>query len=201
MPQTFTLTYSDGRPNTELTVPTSWRDVTTAQYLRLMAGTDTTTPVLCVLTDLTEADLGKLAATDAVYLNNCLAFAEDQTELHALTATPGLPDVGAASYGKLLLSQQYIESIQDDAHGFAAAAYMLALYSLPDDVKEEVLEAEHQGVLGLSITETYANLNFIWGRFLSFTQGTKATPATALNPTTTKRKPGSRRSGIASVLS
>ena len=139
-----------------ITVPASWADVSTAQYLALQAPD---APWLAVLTGLAPELLARLRDADAALLTARLAFALDAAPLRALLPTPGLYEVGNCLYGLLLRFEQFLGQ-HPDAPALAYGAYLCALYRnpvLPSQLDEPTLAAAHAAVLAAPITETFAD--------------------------------------------
>jgi hypothetical protein len=181
MPQTFTLTPSDGSDALTLTVPTSWGDVTLATYLRLLTEPD----ALAVLLGLDSDTVGRIAADDAVYLVNALAFTADHGALAELEAEPGLLDVGTGPYSLLMLATQHIESLPDNTPGLVAAPYLFALYrcqQLYGKVDEAKVEAMRLAVLQEPVQRVYANCHFFIKGWRRSTSGTSPKKMNGSNP-------------------
>lgn len=155
MPASFTLII-DGQPKLGLTVPTSWADVTTAQYLALQAPA---APWLAVLTGLAPAQVASLSEDAAALLTDRLAFAFDAAPLRELLPTPNLYEVGNCLYGLLLRFEQFLGQ-HPAAPALTYGAYLCALYQnpvLPSLLDEPALAAAHAAVLATPITETFAD--------------------------------------------
>jgi hypothetical protein len=124
MPTTLTL-----QPTGQvLTVPTSWFDVTLAQFVALEASEpdDERRPAE-ILLGLAAYGLDQLAADDVRYIANLIDFANEPEDVYELHPTPGLPEVGGLPWGTLLMAQQHF-SDNPEQPWLRSAAYLLALY-------------------------------------------------------------------------
>jgi hypothetical protein len=117
----LTLTTLDGAETVILSVPTSWADVTLQQFIDWQCSDR---PAIEVLGGITTEQLHRLGVNDAGYLLNLLAFA---VELPDPPVTPGLKDVGEASYGQMVLATQYLQQ-HPDKPLIWCAPYLYALY-------------------------------------------------------------------------
>jgi hypothetical protein len=176
-----------------LTVPTSWADVSLAQFVALHApeADDERRPAELLLS-LEAGGLDQLAADDVQYLSNLLAFASDASDMEALLPTPGLPDVGSLPWGCLVLCQQQFEA-NAERPALASLPYVLALYRCQlrygnTDRLDQVLAA----VLAAPVTEVYADGAFFLAAARRSRSGTPPTKATTQSPTTTSLKPVAR---------
>jgi hypothetical protein len=197
MPQLLSLVSVTGQ-RYELRVPTSWADVRLADYIHLLANPQR--PRICVLSGLNEDTLYQLAADDAVYLLHCLSFLEDETPLTRALPPPDLADIGQASYGQLLLVQQFLE---DNPHQPALfyAPYVYAVYESerrygPDNSPEK-LQQLYQDTLDAPLPQVFANLVFITGAWQNFNSATPPPPKTTPSPTTTNTRPASKNWAVA----
>jgi len=177
MPTTYVLCFSNSNDPFELEVPTSWRDVSTERFLHLQTDTNEETPLLSVLTALTPEQVGQLSADDSKYIVNALDFIQDHAPLMQLPPAKDLPTIGESSYGKLMQAEQYIAQTPNRP-GFGAAAFMVALYSLPDNADPVQLAQRYQWTLQQPVTETYPAMVFIWAAWQTFKKATPPTPKT-----------------------
>jgi hypothetical protein len=191
MPQLLSLVSVTGQ-RYELRVPTSWADVRLAEYIHLLANPQQ--PRLCVLSGLSEETLYQLAAADAVYLLHCLSFLEDETPLTSTLPSSELVTIGQASYGQLLLVQQFLE---DNPHQPALfyAPYLYAVYESerrygPENSPEK-LQQLYQHTLDAPLPEVFANLVFMLGAWQNFKNATPPDPKITPSPTTTNTRPAS----------
>jgi hypothetical protein len=172
MPQTFTLT--DGTTPLTIVLPTSWADVTLETFLRLNGADEL--GMLAIFTGLDRDTMGRLAADDALYLANALAFAADITPILEQPADADLAEVGASPYGVLLLATAYVESLPEGTPGMAASPYLYALYrcqQLYGKVDDAKVEAMRLAVLAEPVAKVYANCAFFLN---SYKRATSATP-------------------------
>ena len=187
MPTTLTLITPDGQPAQVLTVPTSWADVSLAQFVALHAPTpgDERTAAELLL-GLPAGGLGQLAADDVPYLANMLAFAQDASPVLALLPTPGLPDVGSLPYGTLLLAQAVFEA-EPDRPALAYGPNLLALY------RSQMVLGKYNGdhvaaclaaLLAAPVTESYADLSHFLQACRNWQPGTRQTTPTTASPKT-----------------
>ncbi|WP_400190692.1 hypothetical protein [Hymenobacter sp. B81] len=186
----FITTTPDGAECFNLQVPTSWADVTLAQYLRLLTEPDA--HPLCILTILTPAQLDRLHYTHVAILAHRLEFLADTAALSERASAPDLPDVGDSTYGQMVLATQYLEQHADQPL-LACAPYLYALYRHQqllgryDEVRLAEMEA---AVLAAPVPDVYADLVFIlaaWQRSTSATLPTSrmtwtSTPTTNSTP-------------------
>jgi hypothetical protein len=157
MPTTLTL-----QPTGQvLTVPTSWADVSLAQFVALHApaeGEPRTAAEL--LLGLEAGALDDLHIDEVQYFTTLLAFAADPSPVLELLPTPGLPDVGSQPYGCLVDVQQRLEE-EPDRPWLAHGPYLLALYRVQltygryDASKVAACEA---ALLAAPVTEVYGDM-------------------------------------------
>jgi hypothetical protein len=185
MPTTLTLTTPDGQPTQVLTVPTSWADVTLAQFVALyapVAGDPRTAADL--LLGLEAGSLNQLAADDVPYLANLIAFAADPSPVLELLPTPGLPDVGSLPYGCLLLVQQRFET-NADLPDLASLPYLLAVYRCQltyGNVDSERVDKFLTQLLAAPVTEVYADGAHFLAACRNWQAGTRQTKPTSTSP-------------------
>lgn len=190
MPLSISLVTPDGHSACDLTVPTSWADVSVAQYLRLLTEPDL--PRICILTDLEEDLLNRLAAQDATYLQVvCLDFLHHEEELAELKPTEGLADIGSSSYGQLLLVQQFMQANPDQIM-MVYAPWILAVYESERQLKtfnsNARMQQLYEDTLAAPLPKVYADLvAFLqaWSNFMNAT--TK--PMMTTSPTMTSSTP------------
>ncbi|MBO2010880.1 hypothetical protein [Hymenobacter negativus] len=191
MPTTLTLTALDTTP-LAITVPTRWPDVSFATFVDYLApAPDEQRLPAEILCGLDAGTLGALALTDAEYLLNLLAFSLDASDVLALPATPGLPDVGSLSYGAMLEVHQHLES-QPDRPPLASMAYILAVYRcelLWGKYNEAKVSAAHTALLEAPCTEVYPDASHFMSSWRNWQKGTNPTPKTAPSSTTKKSTP------------
>lgn len=184
MPLTLSLVTPDGEPAWHGAVPTSWADITVAQYLRLL--TETELPRICVLTTLEEETLNQIAAQDAAYLFSCVAFVEDESELLELKPSPDLVDMGSASYGQLLLVQQFMAANPDQIM-LAYAPWMYAVYESERQLRSFNSNARmqhlYEATLAAPLPTVYADLMAFLQAWSSFMRGSTR-PQMTTNPKT-----------------
>jgi hypothetical protein len=190
MPATLTL-HPTGQV---LTVPTSWADVSLAQYVALLApapeGEQLTAAEL--LLGLGAGGLDQLAADDVVYLSTLLAFSLDPEPVTALLPTPGLPDVGALPWGCLVLCQQEFEA-NAERPGLASLPYVLAVYRCQlRDGNTDRFEQVLAQVLAAPVTEVYADGAFFLAAARRSLSGTPPTKATSPTPPTKSSMPAAK---------
>ncbi|GAA4362158.1 hypothetical protein GCM10023185_29820 [Hymenobacter saemangeumensis] len=180
MPQHITLTPVSGGPLRTLSVPTSWADITLADFLRLQQeGATGETSVLAILLGLDVATVECIRAVDVAYLCHCLAFVLDASELLALPASADLPDIGAESYGLLRLATDHVQDLPEGTPGIVAGPYLYALYrcqQLYGKVDDAKVEAMRQAVLAEPVTTVYADVAFFLSSYRHAISGTRPTP-------------------------
>ncbi len=191
MPEQLTFTTPAGEQLHQELVPNNWGDVTLAQYIQLLS--TPSTPAVFVLTSITAELLGKLQATEASYLVNCLAFREDDSVLTEALPSKDLVNIGSATYGELLAVQQFMERHPDQPSIFYAP-WIYAVYESEKRFREknspEKMQQLYQDMLALPVTEAYADVVFMLGAWMRFTSATPPPPRTSASPTTTKSTPG-----------
>jgi hypothetical protein len=192
MPQHLSLVSTTGQPH-PLRVPTSWADLTLSDYIRWLRHPQE--PSICVFCGLSEATLHQLAAADAAYLLHCLAFLEDESPLTGALPPPELADIGQASYGQLLLVQQFLDENPDQPFLFYAP-YVYAVYESErrygKDNSSAKLQQLYQDTLTAPLPEVYAPVVFTMGAWRHFTSATPPPPKTTPSPTTTNTRPASK---------
>jgi hypothetical protein len=156
MSERLTLTTADGNEARQLTVPTSWADVTLNEYLAL-AVPGIRSPA-SVLTDLAPELLDNLPDAARTLLGRCLSFAQDHAPLLELLPTPGLFEIGKCAYGLYQQAAQYVADYPG-APALARGAYLYALYRNPTSSKmdHQLLALAHAAVLARPVTEVYAD--------------------------------------------
>ncbi|TGD82860.1 hypothetical protein [Hymenobacter wooponensis] len=181
----LSLTSADGTETITLQVPTSWDDVTLQQYIDYQCSEE---PAVCQLAGITQAQLDRLVYTDAGYLINLLAFA---AELPDPPLSEGMRDPGAATYGQMVLANQYIEEHPDQPHIFYAP-YLYALYRTRevygrnDQGKEEQMR---QAILQQPVGQCLSDVLFIYAGWLTSMSATPQVPKTLPSQTMTSWKP------------
>jgi hypothetical protein len=194
MPQHLTLTSADGSQQHPLTVPTCWADVRLADYIRLLQ--QPTVPAIVVLCGISAEVLGSLAAQDAAYLGTCLSFLADDSVLTESLPQDGLTNIGAASYGQLLLVQQFMEQHPDEPVLFYAP-WIYAVYEservLGSFNSSQRMQLLYEATLARPITEVYADVLFMLGGWLTFTSATPPPMTTTPRPTMMSSMPAWKR--------
>lgn len=180
MPTTLTLTPT----GQVLTVPTSWADVTLAQFLLLDGGAEEgdkrTVPEL--LLGLEAGALNQLATDDVLYIHNLVAFSLDKSDVYALLPPPGLPDVGSLPWGCMVLVQQRLASDEGAVLPYVLAVYRCQLAHGNTNRVEEVEAA----LLAAPVTEVYAEAQ-------AFTQACRRSlSATPRTPSSTTASPATK---------
>lgn len=169
-----------------LQVPTSWADVSFAQFVALLAPLEGDPHTAAErLLGLEAGALDALAADDVHYLANLIAFAADPGPVLELLPSPELPDVGSLPWGCLVLVQQRLASDPERA-ALVHLPYVLAVYrcQLTYGSTDRVAEVE-AALLAAPCTECYPEAQAFFSacrRSLSATPRTRAT-----SPTTTKK--------------
>ncbi|KUG06893.1 hypothetical protein [Solirubrum puertoriconensis] len=189
---TVTLTTATGQPLRQVPVPTSWADVTLAQYLRLVTEPDT--PPMSILTGLSMEEIDSLAVQDGLRLSTVLGSLGSDTQLLNRQESEGLPDVGSSSYGLHILAMQHLQALDGKAE-ILAAPYLYALYrshQLYGKHDAQKLEQMRQAVLGSPVTEVWPDVVFIYGGWLLLTSATPPAPVTTTPKTTTGSKPAGK---------
>lgn len=168
----------------QLTVPTSWADVTLEQFLLLDGCADLedkrTVPEL--LLGLEAGGLNQLAAQDAIYIANLVAFTLDKSDVYALLPPPGLPEPGTLPYGCLALVQMALAA-EPDRPDLYHAPFVLSVYRtqmLWGKVEEGRRAACEAAVRASPVTEVLAEALAFCGRsrkLLSATSPMKQTTA------------------------
>lgn len=195
MPTTLTL-----QPTGQvLNVPTSWADVTLAQFVALHApepGEQRTVAEL--LLGLEAGALNQLAADDVPLIANLIAFAQDTSEVEALLPTPALPEVGGLPWGVLVLCQNQFQA-NAERPALASLPYVLAAYRCQlrygnTDRLEQVLAQ----VLAAPVVEVYADGMAFTSACQRSLSGTPRKTATTTSQPTKKSKPAAStwRSGL-----
>ncbi|MGI4884267.1 MAG: hypothetical protein ACRYFR_04840 [Janthinobacterium lividum] len=194
MPYPLQLTASDGSAPQVLPVPTSWADVTLAQYVALFApAPDEARTAAELLCGLPAGYLGALAANDVGYLANLLAFAADPSPVLERLPTPGLVDVGSLPWGVLLLAQQALGE-QPDRALLAYGPRILALYrtqlAFGSPLNLDRVDACEAALLAAPVTESYADLSHFLQACRKWSPGTPRTKTkTPTTQPTKKSKP------------
>jgi len=140
-------------------LPTTWTDLTVAQYLAL--ATPGAISLAAVLPDLTPDMLAQLSTAEQELLATRVLAALDEQVLADLLPTPGLLEIGLSAHGLYQQAQRYLATIPD-AHPLAHGAYLYALYREPAGFTANVaqIEAAHASVLARPITEVYADCRY-----------------------------------------
>lgn len=191
----YQLPLSDGQA---LTVPTSWADVTLAQYVALLApaeGDQRTAAEL--LLGLDAGGLNELAADDIPYLANLLEFASDPSPVLELLPSPGLPEVGTLPYGTLLMAQQHIQA-DPERPLLAYGSYLLALYRVQltyGKYDEAKVAACLAALLASPVTECAGDMGHFIGGYRNWLNGTPRTKPTTSNLKTKSSTPAAKKSG------
>ena len=200
MPTALTLTAPNAAP-LPVSVPTQWADVSLATFVALLAPEpgETRLPaeILCALP---AGTLGQVAAIDAVYLANLLAFATDPAPVMSLLPTPGLPDIGTLPFGLLLEAEAHL-SAHPDRPWLAYGPYLLALYRVHlafGKYDEARVAACQQALLAAPVTEAYADAAFFLAQYRQLSGGTYLTPTMLRHLKNRNLKPGSKKSAIGS---
>ncbi|GGG34099.1 hypothetical protein [Hymenobacter glacieicola] len=178
MRHSLTLTSADGSESVILSVPTTWDDVTLQQYIDWQCSEE---PAVCVLAGISQQQLDRLAWLDAQYLLNLLAFAAETPEP---PVSEGLKDPGSATYGQLVLANQYFEE-HPDKPTIWYAPYIYALYRCREvwGRNDQGKEAEmHQAILQEPVGKCLSNVLFMYASWLSSTNVMLATPRTMPSP-------------------
>ena len=194
MPHHLTLTPTDGSAPIALIVPSSWDNVSFAQFVTLFApepdDARTAAEVLC---QLPTGTLDALALDSVHYLVNALEFAADPSPVLEQPA-PTIPSVGALPYGLFLLVQQHVAAHPDRPEVYYLPR-VLALYRSHllrgkyDDAQVEACEA---ALLAAPVTESYAEAAAFYGACRPRLSGTPPTKPTPPTTTTQKSTLGSR---------
>lgn len=185
MPDILILTSPDGSEAHRVTLPTSWADVTTAQYLALL---EPTAPWVAQLTGLAPDVLASLSEGDAVLLTDRLSFALEHGPLLQLLPTPALYEVGNCCYGLLLRSEEFLAA-HPDVPALMYGAYLCALYRgplLPDALDKEILAGAYAAVLAAPITETFADAQHLLASYAHAKDGSTL--------------PGPRQAGMSQLM-
>lgn len=187
MPTTLTL-HPTGQV---LTVPTSWADVSLAQFVALHAPAEAEPRTAAeLLLGLDAGALGQLLVEEVQYFTNLLAFAADPSPVLELLPTPDLPDVGSQPYGCLVDVQQRLDA-DPGRPWLAHGPYLLALYRVQvaygryDAGKVAACEA---ALLAAPVTECYGDMaHFMgaWQTWLSATPPTQPTTPSRMMPSST----------------
>lgn len=155
MPTTLTVT-TDGQTAQQLTLPTTWPEVTLAQYLAVLAAGPAA--VVPLLAGLSAEALLSLSPADQTLLASRLAFVLDPEPLLALLPTPGLLEIGQSAYGLVQQYEAYAVA-HPTALPLAHGAYLYALYRAPTGSRmpEAELADAHAAVLAQPVTAVYAD--------------------------------------------
>lgn len=180
------LTLTAGPETLVLQVPTTWADVTLAEYI---AWQESPEPDACALAGITPEQLNRVAWQDAGYLVNLLAFAAEVPEAHA---GPGAIPPASASWGQMRLVAQYMEA--NPGHSdIWYAPYIWALYRCReiygrnDEAKETGMA---EAVVARPVSEVFSEVTFIWAGWLLSTNATPPPPKMLASPPETKSRPG-----------
>lgn len=188
MRHSLTLTTADGAETVALSVPTTWDDVSLQQYIDWQCSAEA---AIIVLSGITPAQLDRLAWRDASYLLNLLAFA---AELPDPPLSEGLPDVGACSYGTLLLVNAYLEANPGKPDVWYAP-YFYALYrhqQVYGKYDEGKLEQMRLAILEEPVGKCLNDVLFCWAGWLLSMRDTSPPPPTLPSPTMTSWMQGLR---------
>lgn len=187
MPTTLTL-HPTGQV---LTVPTSWADVSLAQFVALHApAADEARTAAEVLLGLEAGALGGLLIDQVQYFTTLLAFADDPSPVLELLHTPSLPDVGGLPYGCFVEVGQRLAE-EPGRPWLAHGPYLLALYRVQtafgryESGKVAACEA---ALLAAPVTEVYGDMvHFMgaWQTWLSATPRTQPTTVSRMTPSST----------------
>ena len=157
MPVTLTLATTDGQPTQQLTLPTSWAEVTLGQYLAAHTAGSAHAPALR-LSGLADTVLDSLPVEQAADLAHHLGFASDEAALEALLPTPGLLEIGQSASALYYLAAERLATLPG-AHPLAHGASLYAVYRAPSGTRVTPAEAEaaHAAVLAQPVTQVYAD--------------------------------------------
>lgn len=199
--QILHLTTPDGATAHTLHVPTSWADVTLAQYIRLCQ--QRSQPAILTLTDLSAEAFSQLAAQDAMYLNFLVEFTQDESELLALPAVAEM-NLGAQPYGQLLLVQQFMEQHPNEP-AIHAAPWLYAVYEAHKRYGQsnsaDRMQELYAEMLARPVTEAFAECASFLLAWWRSTNATRPTPATIKSPMMTSTTRGWRNWGLGSRTS
>jgi hypothetical protein len=182
----LTLTTADGKEQIVLQVPTSWYDVTLQQYIDYQCSAES---AVCCLAGISQQLLDRLVWTDAQYLINLLAFA---AHLPDPPVSDDMVDPGAATYGQLVLANQYLEENPGMPQVWYAP-YIYALYRCRevwgrnDEGKEEAMR---EAILQEPVGKCLSDVLFMYAAYLSSTSEMPQTLKTMPSPTTKSTMPG-----------
>jgi hypothetical protein len=192
MPQHLSLVSTTGQHH-PLRVPTNWADLSLSDYLRWLSHPHQ--PALCVFCGLSEATLHQLAAADAAYLLHCLAFLADERPLTGTLPAPDPAIIGQASYGQLLLVQQFLDENPNQPFLFYAP-YVYAVYESERRYgtgnSPEKLQQLYHDTLAAPLPDVYAPLVFTLGAWQHFNSARLPPPKTTPSPTTTNTRRASK---------
>ncbi|WP_400190693.1 hypothetical protein [Hymenobacter sp. B81] len=189
MRHTLTLSTADGTTQHTLQVPVSWHDVTLQEFIDWQCSDE---PAICCLAGISRAVLEQLAWQDAGYLLNLLSFA---AELPNPPPAPDLVDPGEASYGQMLLVQQYLaEHPEKPDVWYAPRLYAIyrsqQVYRRYDQAKIDAMDA---AIRAAPVGEVLGSVLFTSAVWLLSTRATRPTPTTKTpGPTTPRSMPGWR---------
>jgi hypothetical protein len=140
----------------QIALPTTWADLTVAQYLAL--ATPGAISLATVLPDLAPEVVAQLSDADQQLLADRVLAELDEQVLADLLPTHGLLEIGRSAYGLYDQAQQYLATIPN-AHPLAHGAYLYALYRAPTGSRadEQQLAAAHAAVLARPVTTVYAD--------------------------------------------
>jgi hypothetical protein len=142
-----------------LPMPTSWAELTLAQYIVL--ATPGAVALATALPSLTPELLNELNSDEQSALASYVVTMLDEQVLASLLPTPGLLEIGMSAYGLYRQAEKYLTTIPD-AHPMAHGAYLYALYRNPTGTtaNEQELAAAHAAVLARPVVEVYADCAF-----------------------------------------
>ncbi|MGI4819893.1 MAG: hypothetical protein ACRYFV_01670 [Janthinobacterium lividum] len=187
MPYRLTLASTAPFQDLIVDVPTSWADVPLSVFLDVVAPLpDDSRMQAETLCGLPAGTLDALAAQDAVYLQNLLAFSQDASDVLAQLPTPGLPDIGTLPYGQLMMAQSYLEQ-NPDRPALAYGPYLCALYRTYltwGKFDEAKVSACLAALLASPVLDVYADCSFFLNSYRQLRSGTPRTPTTTKTPKT-----------------